>query len=192
MMKIDKNLNLVIPVERDDGAVIYVHSTPLSREVFEKYYLVIAKTLDRIHSNGLGNISGARIANLMLKEIAKELGIWDGLDGVNNGLLQEIKRLSNVLIATDAGWKTVPLYNAIASGMFSDDDIIEIENYQVFFICVSSIHKKKEIPHFLETMHRLWDTLTTSLNSTEYAASLPILTQELAISEQTKLSSVPS
>ena len=33
-MKIDRKLNIVIPVETESKGLIYVHSTPISRDVF--------------------------------------------------------------------------------------------------------------------------------------------------------------
>ena len=75
-MKINRALNLVIPVELESGTV-YIHSTPISREVFEEFYLVISKTFTRIFTEGLGAIGGARIANLMLRDVAKETNQLD-------------------------------------------------------------------------------------------------------------------
>ena len=45
-MKIDKKLNLIVPVYGDDEKTIrcYVHSTPISRETFERYFLIIGQT----------------------------------------------------------------------------------------------------------------------------------------------------
>ena len=42
-MKIDRRLNLVQPIETGSGTV-YLHSVPLSREVWETYFLVLSKT----------------------------------------------------------------------------------------------------------------------------------------------------
>ena len=61
-MHINRKLNLVIPIERADGSQIFTHSTPISAEVFDKYFLVIAKTFSAIYSEGLGPLGGPRVA----------------------------------------------------------------------------------------------------------------------------------
>ena len=76
-MKIDKKLNLVIPIETDDGT-LYVHSMPIRREIFDTYFLVLSKTFAAIHGEGLGEIAGPRVAALILKKIAMDTGMWEG------------------------------------------------------------------------------------------------------------------
>ena len=56
-MKINRALNLVIPIDSEKGQ-LFVHSTPISREIFEQYFLVISKTFAAIFSEGLGAIAG--------------------------------------------------------------------------------------------------------------------------------------
>ena len=130
-MKIDKRLNLVTEVQTDEGTV-FVHSMPISSEVFEKYFLVISKTFAAIIGEGLSFVSGPRVAALMLKKIATDLGVWDGKDGVNNGLMAEIRRLSNVVMPTENGWKTYPLQDVIDKGMLDESDIAEVEGLIAF------------------------------------------------------------
>ena len=60
-MRLDNKLNLITEIETDDKATIFVHSTPISRDVFEKYFLVISKTFASIISEGLSFISGPRV-----------------------------------------------------------------------------------------------------------------------------------
>ena len=66
MVSIDKRLNLVVPIDRDDGTILYVHSTPLPRPVFERYVRVIAKTFAEIVTGGYSAAAGPRIAALLL------------------------------------------------------------------------------------------------------------------------------
>ena len=174
-MRIDAKLNIVIEVETDEGT-IFVHSVPISRDVFERYFLVISKTFAAIISEGLSFISGPRVAAMMLKKIATDMGVWEGRDGVSNGLVAEIRRLSNVIIPTSSGWKTVPFQDAIDKKLMNEDDIAEVEGIIAFFICASAMTRKTEIAAILDRM-QLWGARVTSLNCTEYAASLPTLTQ---------------
>lgn len=190
-MNIDRKLNLVLPVERETGA-IYVHSTPISKAVFETYFEVISKTFASIYGGGHAVQAGPRIAAMMLKKVATDMGIWGGQAGVENGLMNEIRRLSNVIAIGDRGWETMPLDDAIARDVLGEDDLSEVENAIVFFIVASSMHKKTDLPAVLGGMGVLWDALTTSSNSTEYANSLKTSTRDEPTGETAKPSSIPS
>ena len=52
--------------------VAYVHSTPIAREVFERYFMVIAQTFSAIYGNGLGRVGGPPVAMLLLKQVAAQ------------------------------------------------------------------------------------------------------------------------
>lgn len=191
-MRIDKKLNIIVPIERDDG-LIYVHSTPIGREVFENYFVVISKTFSAIYAQGLGPIAGPRVAAMMLKKVAKDLGVWDGEAGVGNGLMAEIRRLSNVVTPGENGWTTLPLQNAIDRQILTEDELSEAEGAITFFMVASAMHRKRDLPAILsDGMGHLWGTQTTSLDSTEYARSLPTLTATESIGETAKPSSIPS
>lgn len=175
-MKIDKSLNLVCPVDTDGGKV-YIHSMPIGREVFERYFLVISKTFSAIFKEGLDTVAGPRIAAMLLKSIAMSMGVWDGDSGVANGLMNEIRRLTNVAVPSPQGWVTIPLYDAMNKGYIDQRDVDEAEGAIVFFTCISLMSKRGEAAFFVGGMCELWNTETTSLNPTEYAASLQISTE---------------
>lgn len=173
-MQINRALNLVVPVETDNG-VVYIHSTPLLKETYKHYFLVLSKTFAAIFSEGLNVIAGPRIAAQMLETIARNMNIWDdyeGAIGVERGLMGEIRRLSNVIMPTDMGWKNVPLAEAAMHNYLHADDIEEAEGYIVFFILVSAISKRSMHPSMWESMAGIWGTQTTSLDCTGYRNSL--------------------
>jgi hypothetical protein len=188
-MRIDKRLNLVTEVQTENGTM-FVHSAPISREVFEKYFLVISKTFAAIISEGLSFISGPRIAALMLKKVATDSGVWEGNDGVNRGLMAEIRRLSNVSMPSDNGWKSVPFQDVIDKGLMDEADVAEVEGLIAFFICASAMSRRNEVQSVLERMS-LWGSSITSLNSTGFTDSLPTLTPEEISVGTEKISSVP-
>ena len=190
-MRISKQLNLVIPVDYEKGGKIYVHSTPISRDIFEQYFLAISKTFSALYAHGLTAIAGPRISYLMLKKTAEELGVWEGQTGVKIGLLNEIFRLTNVSMPDEKGWKSLPLHTVIAKNLIDEDTIAEIEGQLVFFTCISTMHKKEEVPVFLEPIG-LWGSETTSLNSTEFTTSLQTSTATENSGETEITSSVPS
>lgn len=174
-MRLDSKLNLVTEVETGEGSV-FVHSMPISREVFEKYFLTISKTFASIISEGLSFISGPRVAAMLLKKTAIDQGVWEGRDGVGNGLMAEIRRLSNVIVPSENGWQTMPFQDAIDKKVMDQEDIAEVEGLVCFFICASAMSRRNEVQGVLDRM-RLWGSLTTSLNSTAYADSLPTSTE---------------
>lgn len=188
-MRIDSKLNLIVEVETNEGSV-FVHSTPISRDVFERYYLVIGKTFSRIITEGLSFVSGPRLASLILKTVATELGVWDGRDGIANGFMAEIRRLSSVVIPGPKGWHTIPLQDAIDKAVLDPEDVAEVENLITFFICASAMTRRTEVKAVLEKMI-VWGGVTTLLNSTEFAGSLTISTQEETSENTTTISSVP-
>lgn len=187
-MKINRALNLVIPI--DGGG--YVHATPISREVFEQYFLVISKTFANIFSQGLGAIAGPRVAYLMLKKTAEDMGVWSGNNGVANGLINEIVRLSNVVYPDENGWKTLPLHTAVMKEVIDEDTFREIEGELVFFTCVSMMNKRNQVEPIMETVNGLWGSQTSSLNFTEFQNSLMTLTEEGSSGEMETISSVPA
>ena len=176
-MRIDRSLNLVLPLDGENGRM-FVHSTPISRDVFELYYFSLAKAQAKIFTEGLGPLAGPRVAYLVLRDCAQESDKWDGPDGVQNGLINELVRLSNVMVPSPEGWKTISLYEAAKSKAVSDDDYGEILNILVFFTLVSWMFRSGMIPALISTMAVMWDTQTTSLNCTDFAASLPMSTKE--------------
>lgn len=191
-MRIERNLNLVIPVERE-GGTIYVHSTPLSRDVFERYYLVISKTFTRLYGEGLGFTAGPRVAALMLKEVAVSLGQWEGPEGVELGLVSEWRRLSTVITPEESkGWTSYPLQTAVDRKLLDGDELSEVENCLAFFIVASAMHKRKELPAILAAVGHLWGALVTLLNSTAYMSSLQTSTEDASSGETATASSIAS
>lgn len=167
-MKIDEKINLVIEV---DGT--HVHSTPIGRETFKRYYLPLAKAFAKIYKEGLDVTAGPRVAAMVLEDVARELGVWEGEGGVENGLMAEIRRGTNVIIpAEKGGWRSIPLDVALNEKRFSEEEATEVENVICFFIVASAMHSREDKKVALLGMTSLWTGQITSSNSTEFAASL--------------------
>ena len=191
-LKINRKLNLVIPIEVG-GGTIYAHSTPIGKEVFEAYYTVIAKAFSEIYSGGLNWVVGPRVAAFILRDVAKRTGAWAGEAGVERGLVNEIRRLTNILSPGERGWETTPFDDAVRTGLIDEDDAAELDNAITFFTVASSIHHRRDLPEILARATKLWSGQATSLTCTEFRSSLKIST----VAENTggtaipKLSSVP-
>ena len=177
-MKLDRQLNLVIPIYGEDEKTVlcHVHSTPISREVFERYFVPIGQTFSQIFSLGFGQAGGPRVAMLLLKRIAQKMEVWEGPEGVEAGLVAEIRRLTVVLALIDGAWRQVPLHVAVERGILDEEDRGEVENAIVFFIAVSAMLRRKERREMLDEALNLWGARTSSSTSTEFAASLPTST----------------
>lgn len=141
--------------------------------------MVMAKAFAQMWGQGLTLITGPRIAALLLKECAEELGRWDDQPlkdggvkyGVQSGLMPEIRRLSNVLMHGPNGWQMVPWQSVVDQKLLDEDEISEVEGVVCFFICASAIHRKAEIPALLKATDH-WGTTGSSSTCTELLTSL--------------------
>jgi hypothetical protein len=188
-MKISKQLNVVIDTE--NGAV---HAMPIGQAVFEKYFEEIGATFDSLYTM-IGALAAPRVAALELRKICQARGTWEGEQGVQQGLMNEIFRLANY-VHLDAekgpGWQVMPLYDAIQQGKIGDREKGEVANALVFFTCASSMHRADGLTFALHSMTQYWGGQTTSLDCTEYAASLPIPTAAASSGEKATPSSTGS
>jgi hypothetical protein len=194
-LKIDRNLNLAQKLETDSGAC-YVHSTPISRIEWEEYFYVLSQTYASLFMGGLGVSTGPTMAALMLRKIAKDQGVWEGDAGVEIGLMGAIRRLTNVVVATDQGWQTLPYEVAVSRGILDEETQAEVENAIVFFICVSSVLRgpktRPKLQVTLGMMRALWDAQTTPLDVMAFASSLTTSTPVAPITPKPRASSLPS
>jgi hypothetical protein len=181
MARLDKKLNLITKVELESGADAWVHSEPISREVFEQHFMVLAKTFSGIYSDGLSIVGGPRIAALLLRHNAEEMGIWEKNNGsgVKQSLMGEIVRLSNIVLPAESGYgfETIPLETAYIRNLMDREAKAELENTLVFFTLVSVMQKRMKTALTLEGLAALWETKTTLFNVTEWMRSLPISTE---------------
>lgn len=188
-MKIARNMNLVTAVETENGTA-YVHSMPLSKEVYREHFFILSKTFAAIFSEGLGVVAGPRIAYLMLEKMASDAGVWEGESGIRNTLVNEIIRLSSLVYPVDGkGWDDQPLEVAIEKGIVDPDDVL---GELVFFTCVSAINKRDQALSTMEAACGLWGSRITSLSVTDWTASLPTSTPEDSSGATAITSSAPS
>jgi hypothetical protein len=168
-MKINRAMNLIVPVETELGTA-YIHSTPISKEIYKEHFLILSKTFAGIFSEGLGVIAGPRIAYMMLEQVSTEKGVWEGADGVRNTLVSEIIRLSSLVYPVEGkGWDNKPLDVALDGGIVDLDEVI---GELVFFTCVSAINKPDQAREMMEAVAGLWNSATTSLSLMAWIDSL--------------------
>lgn len=189
-MKIDKSLNLVVPVESNEGNAFF-HSTPIHREVFQRFHFVMCAAFTRLLNNGM-ELTGAKIAAYTLEETARDMGKWEGATGVEKGLIEEIARLTNVLVLAEGGWDMIPVGIALSRGLIEEEDWSEAKQRIVFFTLISAMTRMEVRNDLLQIMNESWQTQTTSLGCSEFMASLPTLTEIEALRNTAKQSSIAS
>jgi hypothetical protein len=194
-MKINKKLNLIMPLETEEAGIIYIHSSPIGKEVFETYYAELGKVFSQCID--LGNqahliLTAPQLAYSALKSIAIKENRWEGQGGIKFGLVNEIIRLTNVLIAKENGWESIPFDLAIKREILTEDEEYEILSAIVFFTAISKVAPKDMKVPFLEMVgaSRNWEI--SSLDVTEYMNGLPILTKKENTGKKAKQSSIIS
>lgn len=196
-VKLNDALNLVVPV-RDDLKAFH---TPISREVFEANYRLLAGT--RAHLVGEGIYyqmqSGPRIAAMILRDKArKDAENWGEIDPAGKpseqaamALFAEIKRLTTILAPTANGWEAIPVDAAIQQNRLDQEEWDEVLSQIVFFTCHYALGKKAERMGIAESTASIMEASITQSPLSEYASSLPKLTPA-ELSQPKAASSVPA
>lgn len=193
-MKLNESLNLVVNIGDKQA-----HHAPISREVFEANYRILAATKSALSSKGVyyQMDSGPRIASLTLKDEAlkdaEERGDVDDKGIPQDGskaLRAEIKRLTTILCPTSSGYETLPVDAAISGGYIDQDDWREAESSIVFFTCLLSLASKANREKVANATASLLGGSITSCSPSEYSSSLPASTPEKP--SQAAASVVPS
>jgi hypothetical protein len=190
-MRLNRKLNIVVPVSTDAGT-IFVHSTPISRDTFEQFYLELGKVFSQcFDSNNAAHLAltAPQLAYPALKSIAKAEG---KTQDVQFGLINEIVRLSNAMVPGENGLESMPLDIAIKREILDEDAANEILSALVFFTSISRVAPKDLRDSFLEMAGSLRSWELTSLDSTMYIASLQTLRESASTGGKKKQSSVVS
>lgn len=191
-MKIDRKLNIVIPIETESKGLIYVHSTPISRDVFEQFYLELGKVFsqcfDAINQAHLA-LTAPQLAYPALKTMTIKAGNWEE---VKKGLINEIVRLTNVLVIGEKGWESIPLDLAIKREILDEDEESEVLSALTFFTAICRVAPKDLRMSFLEMAGSLRSWELTSLDSTEYLNGLTISAKIVVTGKKAKESSIVS
>ena len=170
-MRIDEKLNFVMPIfGNDDEIEAYVHSMPIGRDAFRANYMLLSVTFTALHNQGLSEATAPKISAMLLQDVAKQ----QNFDATP--LLNEILRLSCLIKAGSSGWETIPLQESINRKLIDQDDADEVMGALVFFTLASWAPPKRIAKQIVAGAARLWAAQISSLQSTEWIASLPTLT----------------
>ena len=168
---------------------LHIHSTPISRETFQEYDIILGQTFAAIRELGLEENGGPNIWGSVLKRIAMRTKTWET---IQNGLFPEIYRQTSVIANVGGSWVALPWAIALARGVMDEDDVAEATGALVFFIVTSAVEKRSKVAEALEAPGRIWGFSTTLSNSTEYTAYLQTLTPVVVSTPKVAESLVPS
>lgn len=168
-MKIDKKLNLVCSISRDDGSLIYVHTSPFPYEVVEEHCLMLGSLFTSFIAQ-IGGLGAARVAAMILRKKIKKEQELTGQDGPN--IVDEIQRQTTVIFNDNGQWKSVPLDSALKQGIISADEFREVEGEIVFFMVSSAIQKPELIKPTVGSVIGMFGGQLTLSTATEWRGSL--------------------
>ncbi|QPO98286.1 hypothetical protein GVI61_17860 [Citrobacter freundii] len=168
-MKIDKKLNLVCSISRDDGSLIYVHTSPFPYEVVEEHCLMLGSLFTSFIAQ-VGGLGAARVAAMMLRKKIKKEQEVTGRDGPN--IVDEIQRQTTVIFNDNGQWKSVPLDSAMKQDIISADEFREVEGEIVFFMVSSAIQKPELIKPTVGSVIGMFGGQLTLSTATEWRGSL--------------------
>jgi hypothetical protein len=200
-VKIDKKLNLVTNITREDGSIVYLHVTPFPYEVVEEHCLLLGNLFTNFISQ-VGGLGAARVAAMMLrKKLQREQELREEANQQAQQaqraptIVDEIQRLTSVVWNDGGNWKTASFEVAMKQGIISPDEYREVEGEVVFFMVTSAIQKAHLIAPTVGSVIGMFGGQLVSLNVTAFRDSLqtsnpPTDTQTL--SAQPETSHIPS
>ncbi|MGI1269773.1 hypothetical protein [Enterobacter kobei] len=171
-MKIDKKLNLVTNITREDGSIVYLHVTPFPYEVVEEHCLLLGNLFTNFISQ-VGGLGAARVAAMMLRKKLKreqELSAEHGQQGPT--IVDEIQRLTSVIWNDEGSWKATSFDAAMKQGIISPDEYREVEGEVVFFMVSSAIQKAQLIAPTVGSVIGMFGGQLESLSVTAFRDSL--------------------
>ncbi|PTM36158.1 hypothetical protein DA103_08985 [Enterobacter cloacae] len=171
-MKIDKKLNLVTNITREDGSIVYLHVTPFPYEVVEEHCLLLGNLFTNFISQ-VGGLGAARVAAMMLrKKLQREQELRDEANQQAPTIVDEIQRLTSVVWNDGGTWKTASFEVAMKQGIISPDEYREVEGEVVFFMVSSAIQKAHLIAPTVGSVIGMFGGQLVSLSVTAFRDSL--------------------
>lgn len=169
-VRIDKKLNLVSNITRDDGSIVYLHVTPLPYEVVEEHCLLLGNLFTNFISQ-VGGLGAARVAAMMLRKKIKKDQEFSG-DSSRPNIVDEIQRMTSVIWNDKGSWKTTGLDSALKQEIISPDEYREVEGEVVFFMVSSAIQKAELISPTVGAVIGMYGGQLESSSATAFRDSL--------------------
>lgn len=176
-MRIDGDLRMVFDV----GASKAYH-VPLSRDLYDVYYDVIASAAGKLFAKGgyYQVVAAPRIAARVLRDEGDRPDPDTG-EARKRGtaLLQELQRLTTILVHDDTGWHEMPVAAALARKAIDAEDWDDCEAEIVFFTCHYWMSSRTRRSAVVDAVASAVGASATSLTPTAYCASLTTSTADV-------------
>jgi len=167
----------------EDVVKVWAYHTPISKEVFDSHFRVLAATKSALSDKGAHylRVTAPRVAYLTLKDEGKKDAYARGLidpqgqarDEETPALMAELKRLTIILAPGQHGWETLPVDAALSARKIDAEDWEEVASSIVFFSCHYAMARKADREATARAYASLLDASITSSAPTEFLASLP-------------------
>ncbi|MFK3840916.1 hypothetical protein [Serratia sp. NPDC087055] len=171
-MKIDKKLNFVSTITRDDGSLVYLHVVPFPYEVVQENCVMLGNMFHNFFTS-VGATGAPRVAAMMLRNILKARQDTGGVPAGEPTLVDDIQRLTTVIFNDNGVWRPVPLETAFRQAVISPDEYREVEGEVVFFMVASAIQKANLIAGTVGKALDMYSGQLVSLSATAFRDSLP-------------------
>ncbi|EDR7169967.1 hypothetical protein [Citrobacter freundii] len=171
-VKIDKKLNFVSTITRDDGSMVYLHVVPFPYEVVEQNCVLLGNLFNNFFTL-VGTVGAPRVAAMMLRNIIKSRQENGDIAPGAPTIIDDIQRLTTVIWNDNGVWKTSPLDAAFKNNLITPDEYREIEGEIVFFMVSSAIQKANLVEGTMGHALKMYSGQLVSLSITEYRDSLP-------------------
>lgn len=181
-MKIDKKLNFVSTIMRDDGSIVYLHVVPFPYEIVEQNCVLLGNLFNNFFTL-VGSTGAPRVAAMMLRNALKSRYEDDAPKGPT--IVDDIQRLTTVIWKDNGVWKPVTLDVALRQEIITEDEYREIEGEIVFFMVSSAIQKANLIAPTVGSALQMYSGQLVSLSATAYRDSLPTSKTATDIPSQT-------
>jgi hypothetical protein len=160
-MKINEQLYLVVPLERDDGTpYAHVHILPIPVSAFDVHFQLLIRACERM--TDVGGLS-FRSARRFIRAAAAEMaGAGGNPDALCAPLLNEVERLATVVVLAGENWETLPLQQALAQGRLEPGDGDEVVNAACFFTVAWHVPPRRARANLIDVGTRLWGAHTSS------------------------------
>ena len=107
-MKIDRKLNFVSTITREDGSLVYLHVVPFPYEVVQENCVLLGNMFHNFFTS-VGTTAAPRVAAMMLRNILKAQQDAGDLPAGTPTLVDDIQRLTTVIFNDNGVWRPVPL-----------------------------------------------------------------------------------
>lgn len=190
-LKITRDLRITFSVDSAKHGRVHVYSLPLARSIFETFVLELGETYSKVfgaYDPKHVAMTAPQMAFPALRAIAKRMGTWDGPDGLEVGLVNELVRLTTVAHSGPGGWTQIPLQLSLTREILDEDAYAEVLSSLCFFFLALRVGPDVLMSDTLGMAGAARGWQYTSSDFTAWLASLP--TSKPARATTTKPSSV--